>query len=123
MPQPRRSDRQRGPWRVLCDNESFLKASNAAHMKVNVVLSKIPPRSPDLNPVEKFWGWMRKQLRAMDLDDLVRKRQPVTKAQLKARVRRLMRSAKAKRVAKNFVKGLRNVCFEVLEKGGGATRG
>ena len=65
-----------------------------------------PPRPPGLNPVEKFWGWLRKRLRAMDLADLKAKRRPLQKTALKARVRRLVQSARAKAVAKNFVLGL-----------------
>jgi transposase len=39
----------KGPWHVLCDNESFLRApaSKEAHEKAAVTLWKIPPRSPD----------------------------------------------------------------------------
>ena len=53
--QPVRED---GPWCVLCDNETFLSASRsrAAYRKVGVELWHVPPKSPDLNPVEKFWG-------------------------------------------------------------------
>ena len=103
-----RPDRQRGPWRLLCDNESFLKTkeTRAAHKKVAVELWYIPPLSPDLNPVEKFWGWMRKRLRAMDLADLAAGRRAVKKTALKARVRNLLKTQKAKEVAKNFVLSL-----------------
>jgi hypothetical protein len=75
-----------------------------------------------MNPVEKFWAWLRRQLKAMDLADLVNKRPPTTKAQLKARVRCLLRSAKAKVVARNYVRGLRNVCLEIIKNKGGASR-
>eukprot|EP00973_Karenia_brevis_P045833 6348461-Karenia_brevis.AAC.1 len=53
-----------GPWHVICDNESFLRAkdSNATHKEANVKLWKIPKHSPDLNPAERFWSWMRKKL-------------------------------------------------------------
>jgi transposase len=56
--------KEKGPWTVLCDNESFLTAvsSRAAHRAAKVNMWHIPPRSPDLNPVEKFWGWLRKEL-------------------------------------------------------------
>ena len=95
--------RRNGPWTVLCDNESFLDApaSEAAHKRARVEVWHIPPRSPDLNPVEKYWAWVRKQLRAMDLADLQAKppRPPVTKAGLQARVRALLRTRKAKDVA------------------------
>ena len=119
------SGRVRGPWTVLCDNESFLKANSTreAHAKARVDLWHVPPRSPDLNPVEKFWGWLRKRLRAMDLADLKAKRRPIHRTALQARVRNLVASQKARTVAKNYVLGLRNVCEEVRRKRGAATRG
>ena len=120
-----RPGRQRGPWHILCDNESFLKAkaTQVAHAKARVELWHIPPRSPDLNPVEKFWGWLRKRLRAMDLADLKAKRRPIQRTALKARVRRLVQTERAKAVAKNFVVGLRQVSAEVVRKKGAASRG
>ena len=65
-----------GPWEVLCDNESFLRAviSAAAHRRWRVGLIKLPAKSPDFNSVEMFWAWLRKRLRALDLDDFVKKR-------------------------------------------------
>jgi len=53
---------------VLCDNESFLEhdTSIKAYRKPRILLLHIPPKSPDLNPVEKFWGWVRKRLHKMD---------------------------------------------------------
>ena len=52
-----------GPWRVLCDNESFLKKARATHTTLreyDISLWHVPARSPDLNPVEKFWAWLRR---------------------------------------------------------------
>ena len=76
-----------------------------------------------MNPVEKFWGWLRRRLRAMDLADLKAKRRPVQKTALKARVARVVRSERAKAVAKQCVLGLRKVCQEVHKKRGAASRG
>ena len=120
-----RPDKQRGPWRIICDNETFLEApaSRIAHRKAGVQLWHIPERSRDLNPVEKSWGWVRKQLRAKDLADLKACWRPVQKTALKQRVRALLRSAKAEEVAKNTFKNLRKTCQEVLKKKGAATRG
>ena len=44
-----RPGKNRGPWRVLCDNETFLraKASLAAYRRPRIELIKLPPRSPD----------------------------------------------------------------------------
>ena len=114
-----------GPWHVLSDNESFLSAKGALaeYQRTKVRLWHIPARSPDLNPVEKIWGWLRKELRRRDLADMVNRRPVLNKMAYRARVREVCRSAKAKRVAKNIAGGLRKVCKEVLDKKGAATRG
>ena len=51
--------RRRGPWHVLCDNEAFLRhrACLRAYASRNIHLWGVPPRSPDLNPIEMFWSW------------------------------------------------------------------
>ena len=61
-----------GPWKILCDGETFLhaKESKAMYLRKNIRMWQIPPRSPDLNPVEKFWAWVRKQLVAHDAKHL-----------------------------------------------------
>ena len=119
-----RPDRERGPWRLLCDNESFLNApqSRAAHRRAGVQLWQIPQRSPDLNPVEMYWAWLRKRLREMDLDDLNKKRPPVGKIALKARVRSLLKSDKAKAVAQKCWGKFRAKCAMVVKKRGAAIR-
>lgn len=113
-----------GPWVVLCDNESFLEApaSRKAHAKANVELWHVPPRSPDLNPVEVFWAWARRRLRAMDLKDLHAKRPPLQKIAMKARVRALMRTRAAKRVASRCFMKFRRTCQECKDNGGAATK-
>ena len=110
---------------VLCENELFLTGRDALteYRESKVTLWHIPARSPDLNPVEKFWGWLRKELRRRDLADMVARRAVLGKEAYRARVRAVCRSAKAKRVAKNLARGLRKVCKEVITKGGAATRG
>ena len=114
-----------GPWRVLCDNEGFLKApdSKAAMRRARVSLWHIPRKSPDLNPVEKYWSHLRRWLRALDLADLTAGRPPARKAVLKQRVRRLLASARARTAARNTVKSLRKTCEEVVRKRGAAARG
>lgn len=114
-----------GPWTVLCDNESFLRApaSREAHRKAKVSLWQIPAKSPDLNPVEKFWGWLRKELRMADLKDLVAKRPALGKIAYRRRVKNICRSQRAQRVARNIALGLKRVCREVVKKKGAATRG
>lgn len=114
-----------GPWTVLCDNESFLRtaASQKAHRRAKVSLWAIPPRSPDLNPVEKFWSWLRKELLKRDLADVARRRPALSKVEYVARVRQVCRTQRAKRVAGNCARGLKKVCLEVKRRQGAATSG
>ena len=55
--------KRRGPFTVLCNGEGFLRArkSMQAYRRKNVSLWTCLPKSPDLNPVEMFWGWLRKK--------------------------------------------------------------
>ena len=114
-----------GPWLVLCDNESFLRAKvvSQAHKESRVTLWHIPAKSPDLNPVERVWAWLRKKLRAMDLEDASKKRKVLSKAAYRARVRRVLKTKKAQGVAAKCAKGLRAVCRELIKKKGAATSG
>ena len=97
------------PWRVLCDGESFLhsKDARAACQRHSISLWKIPPRSPDLNPVEKFWSWLRRELRRRDLQDYRQKKACLTKAQYIARVRQALGTEKAQQVAMRIASCLR----------------
>ena len=115
---------QRGPWTILCDNESFLRAreSRAAYRAQRVTLWAVPPHSPDLNPVEMFWGWLRTKLRHMDLDDLRARRPPLSKASYVARVQRVLRSRRAQAVAGRFAGRLRKTCLLVVKGRGAAAR-
>lgn len=119
------SGKTNGPWMILCDNETFLTtaASKAAHAKMRVELWHVPPRSPDLNPVELFWAKVRLWLRQMDLKDLRARRAPVHKTALKERVRRLLRTDKARRAAKNIFGLLHKKARLVCKAKGGAIRG
>ena len=116
---------KRGPWRVICDNEGFLQAADAtrAHKKASVRLWRIPARSPDLNPVERFWAWLRRTLRAKDLADAMAKRPVLEKAAYIARVRRVLQTQRAQKCAANCAKSLRKVCRVVIEKRGAASSG
>ena len=115
--------KSRGPWKILCDNESFLRTpeSRAAHRRCKVTLKKIPAHSPDLNPVEMYWAWIRKQMRAMDLADLVKKRPVVGKMAFKQRLLRLVKTPRAKEVAAKTMKTLRKTCVIVSKNGGAAS--
>ncbi|CAE8615557.1 unnamed protein product [Polarella glacialis] len=116
--------RPQGPWRVLCDNEAFLRAprSTEAHKQAKVVLWKIPPRSPDLNPIEKYWAWLRKQLRHKDLEGLEAQRPVLGKMAFRARVRAICRTQRSQRVAAACADGLKKVCREVIKKRGAMAR-
>ena len=109
-----------GPWTVLCDGEGFLrsKTSKKELAKATVMLWDAPPRCPDLSPVEKFWAWLRKQLRLRDLADLRAKRPTIDKSTYKARVRQIMSTKKAQKVAANIAKGSRKTCKWVADSGG-----
>ena len=117
------SGKKHGPWRILCDNESFLRAplSQAAHKKFKVELWKLPAKSPDLNPVEQYWAWVRKKMAAMDLADLAAKRQAIGKCAFKARFLRLVKTPAGKAVAKNCVGHLLKTARVVKDNGGGAS--
>ena len=114
----------RGPWTILCDNESFLRTreSRAAYRAEHVALWDLPPHSPDLNPVEMFWGWLRNKLRVMDLADLRARRPPLSKAAYVRRVQGVLRSRRAQAVASRFAGRLRKTCEAVVATGGAAAR-
>ena len=96
---------------------------SSAYRDAGVALWQIPPRSPDLNPVEKLWSWLRRKLRAMDLKDAVAKRPVLGKMAYTSRVRSVAYSQQAQRVAKACTLGLKKVCREVIRKKGAATTG
>ena len=113
---------RKGPWTILCDGDSFLRAkvSMAAYRAKKITLWAVPPKSPDLNPVELFWGWLRRKLRHMDLADLHQKRRPLGKTAYTMRVKGVIKSQKAQTVAKNFAGRLRKACKQVVKRRGAA---
>lgn len=114
-----------GPWHLLCDNESFLNAADcrAEYRKYKVRLWQIPARSPDLNPIERFWSYLRKRLRKLDLQDALANRPWLGKMAYKARIKQVIRSTHAQNAAKNIAKGYMTVCREVVRKNGAASSG
>ena len=120
-----RAKKVRGHWNVLCDNESFLrtKAVSSAHKRSGVKLWRIPARSPELNPVERFWSWLRKKLRTMDLADAVKKKRVLTKRQYVARVKRILASKKAQKVGSACAQGFRKTCKEMVRFKGNPIHG
>ena len=117
--------RQRGPWTILSDNEAFLHtpSSRAEYRRSSITLWRIPARSPDLNPIEKFWSWARRRLRVKDLEDVKAKRSPLGKTAYKQRVLTVLRSADAQEAARNIFNSFQKVCREVVSKEGAASRG
>ena len=112
-----------GPWEVLCDNEGFMKTkeSTAAHKAAKVKLWHIPSRSPDLNPVECVWGWLKRKLRHMGLQDILQNRPVLGKMAYRARVRSILQTKKAQEIAATYAKRLRKVCQVVVKKKGAAS--
>ena len=102
---------------MLCDNEKFLKHKDSvkACAKNGVSLWFVPPRSPDLNPVEKYWSWLRRELRRMDLKDLRAKKAVPTKEAYQRRVRSLIKTQRSQRVASNIARGFKKVCQKVIK--------
>ena len=115
--------RAKAPHTVLCDGESFLRAKESmkAYRSKRIVLWSVPPKSPDLNPVELFWGWLRTKLRRMDLADMRKKRKALGKTGYTARIKGVISSNKAQTVAKNFAKRLRKTCQQVVLRKGAAS--
>ena len=89
----------------------------------HIELVVIPPRSPDLNPIEKKWGWLKKELRRLDLQDLKSGRGVLGKTAYKARVRAVLKKKKTQQVAAHYSSQLYSACREVIRKKGAATRG
>ena len=116
--------RQRGPFRILCDNEKFLGSSvcQDAHDAKGIRLIHVPARSPDLNPVEVYWSWLRRRLRALDLKDAQNKREVPGKRAYQQRVRGVMKSAKSRAVAGNIMRGFQKKCARIVALGGAADR-
>ena len=120
-----RQRRSSTPWRILCDNEGFMKSklSQKAHRDNRITLCHIPPRSPDLNPIEKFWGWLKMRLRKRDLRDRAGGKPVLGKIAYTCRVRNYCNSNAGTQQAKKCVLGLRKVCLQVRKQKGGPTFG
>ena len=89
-----------------------------AYAAKHVNLWAVPPRSPDLSPVEMFWAWVRRQLRLKDLNDMKQKRACLGKTAYTLRVKALLRGRKAQHVAGQCAKKFRARCLAVLEAKG-----
>ena len=95
----------------------------AVYRRKNIRLIKLPAKSPDLNPVEKMWGWARKKLRKRDLADLTAGRCILGKTAYRQRLRCLLNSAAAQHVASKFFKRLHKTARLVSAAGGASVKG
>ena len=98
------------------------KESRKQYSKNHIKLLHIPAKSPDLNPIESFWGWVRARLRLRDLEDLKQGRAALGKTACKIRVKKFLKSKKAQDVAKAKFNAFKKVCQEVVRKKGAASR-
>ncbi|MFI0436023.1 MAG: transposase [Parachlamydiaceae bacterium] len=52
---------------IIMDNATFHKSKRTQELieKAECKLIFLPPYSRDLNPIEKYWGWFKAQVRSM----------------------------------------------------------
>jgi transposase len=55
---------------IVMDNASFHKGQRTRELieRSGNILVFLPPYSPDLNPIEKFWGWLKRKIRSIMSD-------------------------------------------------------
>ena len=92
-----------------------------AYRSKKIILWDCLPKSPDLHPVELFWGRLRKKLRRMDLADLRKKSKPLSKFAYQSRVKSVLNSVAAQKAAVNYAKRLRKTCKDVVTRNGAAS--
>ncbi len=78
-------------------------------------------KSPDLNPIESFWGWLRQAMRRLDLEDIRKKRPALGKTAWTQRLKRVLKTKTAQTVAKNKFANFKKVCKLVYKKKGAAS--
>lgn len=54
---------------MQCDNATFHKAKSLA-LPDNVTLLYQPAHCPEVNPTERFWAWIKYQLKGLNFDSL-----------------------------------------------------
>ena len=94
--------------------------SRAEYKRLGIRLWPIPPRSPDLNPVELFWSWLKRDLAKRDLQDLLARRAVLSKEDYRRRIQGILRGRRAQQVAAACTKSSRKACTLVVKNSGGA---
>ena len=74
-----------------------------------------------MNPIERFWAWLKKKLRTMDLADALKGRPVLGKMAYIERARRVLKGSTAQGVSKNQANTLRKACKAIVQKKGAAT--
>jgi len=75
----------------------------------NVIIRQNPSHSPDLNPIEKVWGWMKHELN---------KQSPQNEEELKSIVLKVWDEMPQSTI-QAFISHNRTVCNDIIESGGG----
>jgi len=63
---------------IIIDNAGFHSAKNIEIPK-NIILLRIPPYCPELNPAEKIWQWMKDRTAMKFFDDIKSLQNKITK--------------------------------------------
>ena len=87
--------------------------SNWFKEKPHIQLIKWPGNSPDLNPIENVWAWMKMQLQESHLTNLDQLKEEITRLW----VMRMQDS----QVLRNLVESMPKRLQEVIERGGNTT--
>ena len=103
---------------MATNDQTNKQTRERTHERGRIELMHIPPRSPDLNPIERYWAWLRKRLRYKDLADLRAGRPLLNKFAMKARVKALVRTRDSKKVAKRHFLSFRKTCALVAQSKG-----
>ena len=91
-----------------------------AYAAKHIELWDVPAKSPDLNPIEMFWGWLRRRMRLKDMADKRNKRAVLGKFAYKARVEKFVQTQRAQRMAGQFAKKFRGLRRKVVANEGAA---
>ena len=94
------------------------KASMGARKAAKTAPWDVPAKSPDLDPVETFWPWLRKKINSSDHEGLRKKRRRSRRTARAARAKKVLRSVKAQTAAKNVAGRFRAPCKEVVDRDG-----